>query len=109
MMPGFADDENIRFRPSGDVFTQPTRLRRYQFTSAGLRVSKLYWMSHHGSTPAFAESVHQLSASVTRYGWPPAGTNAAGNGLMGFFVVSISTALSRKVCANPQRRYAEAV
>src|SRR3954471_10895309 len=86
-MPGLSPNENMKFRPFGVLFTQPTRCCRYQFTSAGSRVSKLYWMSQSGSTPLALASVTQESPSLTLYGRPPAGVYAGGSDLAGLLSI----------------------
>src|SRR5687767_9040680 len=85
MIPGFAAAENLKFLPSDVVRAQPTRFLRYQLTSAGSRVSKLYWMSHHGSTPRSVANPTQLSLSVTLCGKPPIGLYPAASGFFGSF------------------------
>src|SRR6185503_20811938 len=83
MIPGASAEENIRFLPFAVVFLQPILCLRYQLTSPGSRVSKLYCTSHSGSTPCLAATLDQLSRSPTLYGRPPVGRYDAGKAFFG--------------------------
>src|SRR5882672_185456 len=102
MIPGAAVLENRQLCLSAVATLQPTYSRRYQLSSAGSEVPKLWSVMSFAVTPYFSANVSKLSLSLTLWG----GTRLPGGGpfgtsLGGRFSNGMSGSLNRRGNCSP--------